>query len=59
VYLRILLFVLIFYLVIRLFRQLFGSDKDNNDQNFTDSGEGKKVSKDIGEYVDYEDVSKE
>ena len=54
-YLRIILFVVIVYLVIRIFRQFTRGD-NNNDQNLTNSDGGKKVSKDVGEYVDYEDL---
>ena len=55
-WLRIILFGFLIYLVIRLINQfvsgLTGKKKDDNEPGPKE----RKVSKDVGEYVDYEDV---
>lgn len=54
-YIRIILFGLLIYLIIRMIRQFFdGGDK--NDKNINSQGGGRKVSDDTGEYVDYEEI---
>ena len=54
-YIRIILFGLLIYLIIRMIRQFFDGG-DNNDKNISNSGGGRKVSDDTGEYVDYEEI---
>ena len=57
-YLRLILFGVLAYLIIRLVRQVF-SGKGSKRDNTVNSNKGKdkrKVSKDVGEYVDYEDM---
>jgi len=59
---RYLLLGLIVYLLVRSFMKYSHSDSSLNqeDQPFDNSEEaGKKVSKSIGEYVDYEEVKDE
>lgn len=55
-YLRIILFVILAYLVIRMVRQFFNGGNDNDDTNINKPGGGKKVSRDTGEFVDYEEI---
>jgi hypothetical protein len=57
--LRYLLIGLIVYLLVRSFIR-FGSepDKRQDDNKGNDRQSGKKVSKEIGEYIDYEEVKK-
>lgn len=55
---RILLYGLIFLLVIRMINSTFRTkptEKKKTNIN-TDNTKKKKVSKDVGEYVDYEEV---
>jgi hypothetical protein len=56
---RYLLIGLIVYLLVRSFVR-FGGGSDNSQQGVksNDKQTGKKVSKEIGEYVDYEEVKK-
>ena len=56
---RYLLIGLIVYLLVRSFVR-FGNGSDNSQQGVksNDKQTGKKVSKEIGEYVDYEEVKK-
>ena len=57
-YLRLILFGVLAYLIIRLVRQVFsgqGSKRDNT-VNSKKGEDKRKVSKDVGEYVDYEDM---
>ena len=56
---RYLLIGLIVYLLVRLFAR-FGSgpDKRQDGVKSNDKHAGKKVSKEIGEYIDYEEVKK-
>lgn len=55
-YIRLILIAILAYLVIRLFRRLFKSDNNRDDDNVSKPGGGKKVSDDTGEYVDYEEI---
>lgn len=55
-YIRLILIAILAYLVIRLFRRLFKSDNNRDDDNVSKPGGGKKVSGDTGEYVDYEEI---
>ena len=58
---RYLLIGLIVYLVVRSFRS-FGENAGQPDKvkepNETKKAEGKKISKSVGEYVDYEELKK-
>ena len=57
---RYLLICIIGYLIIRSFVK-FGQDKSSGDRREplkNDKAAQKKVSKEIGEYIDYEDVKK-
>lgn len=54
-YFRIFLFALLVYLLVRMVRQFFDGGKDD-DNDIRNSGGGKKVSDDTGEYVDYEEI---
>jgi len=56
VYIRLILFAILAYLIIRLIRQFFDSGNDSDDNNINKPGGGKKVSGDTGEYVDYEEI---
>ncbi len=51
--LRVFLIGLIIYLLVRSFF-LYG--KDENDQDRNNSKGGKKISKDTGDFVDYEEI---
>jgi hypothetical protein len=58
---RYLLIGLIVYLIVRSFTRYGGGGGSPADLNATDKNEkpgGKKISKEIGEYVDYEEVKK-
>ena len=56
-WLRILLFAILFILVIRLVNQFLAGAKPKEDPKVKNkTNGGKKVSKDVGEYVDYEEV---
>jgi hypothetical protein len=58
---RYLLIGLIVYLIVRSFRS-FGETSDKSDRirdpQSTKKAEGKKVSKSVGEYIDYEELKK-
>ena len=54
-YLRIILIIVLVYLVTRIVRQFIDGNK-NDDDNIDRGRGGKRVSKDTGEYVDYEEV---
>jgi hypothetical protein len=57
--LRIVLISLLIYLFVRSFSRYFmGEDERREVRDEKKPPEIKKVSKDIGEYVDYEDVDK-
>ena len=52
---RLLLISLLIYLVVKLVRDtIYGSDK--GDRDLKSDGSSRKVSRDTGEYVDYEEV---
>lgn len=55
---RILLYGLIFLLVIRMINSAFRSKPEEKKKSNikTDGKKKKRVSKDVGEYVDYEEV---
>jgi hypothetical protein len=56
---RYLLVGLIVYLLVRSFVRFgYGHDRKQDGFKSTDNQAGKKVSKEIGEYIDYEDVKK-
>ncbi len=54
-YIRIILVIILIWLLIRMFSQYLRSGNQSN-QNNTDPGNGRKVSKDTGEYIDFEEV---
>lgn len=57
--LRYLLIGLIVYLIARAFVKFGdGQDKGKNSFKRSDKQPGKKISKEVGEYIDYEDVKK-
>lgn len=57
---RILLFALIIFLIVKMFLPTFRTSKqtDNKKNDIKMTGEKKKkhISKDVGEYVDYEEM---
>ena len=53
---RFLLFAILIYLVVRMIREFMAGPKD--DDNLKKGSEGRKVRKDAGEYVDYEEVKR-
>ena len=55
---RVILFGILLYLVIKLINQFVSGlrGKDPEVDKNQDKDKGRKVSKDVGEYVDYEDV---
>jgi hypothetical protein len=58
---RFLLVSLIVYLIVRSFLKLGEGESPSSDRSETDNGSkanSKKVSKKIGEYVDYEELDK-
>jgi len=54
VLLRFVLFAVLFYLVYKLLREFFTGER--KEKKVTPPDSERKVSKDIGEYVEYEDV---
>jgi hypothetical protein len=58
---RYLLIGLVVYLIVRSFR-VFGESADKSDKikepHETNKANGKKISKSVGEYVDYEEIKK-
>jgi hypothetical protein len=58
---RYLLIGLVVYLIVRSFRS-FGEGSENSDKinqpHAAKKTEGKKISKSVGEYVDYEEIKK-
>lgn len=55
-YIRLILFAILAYLIIRLIRRFFDGGNDSDDNNVSTPGGGKKVSGETGEYVDYEEI---
>ena len=56
-WLRLLLFAILFILVIRLINQFIAGAKPEKDSKIKNkTSRDKKVSKDVGEYVDYEEL---
>ena len=53
--LRVFLIGLIVYLLVRSFF-LYGKEDNDQEQGRKNSKKGKKISKDTGDYVDYEEV---
>ena len=53
--LRVFLIGLIVYLFVRSFF-LYGKEENDHEQDRKNSKKGKKISKDTGDYVDYEEV---
>jgi hypothetical protein len=61
IFFRYILYGLVLYLVIRLLIGVGEGKKDpgiKKDSGSSDTTNGKKISKKIGEYIDYEDVDK-
>jgi hypothetical protein len=58
---RIILIGLIIYLIMRAFVRIGEEDKPPSRRNETDmkGKSGKKISKEIGEYIDYEEIKEE
>ena len=56
--LRVILIGLIIYLLLRSFVRYYQSDEaiPDNSSNQNKTIKGKKVSKEVGEYIDYEEV---
>lgn len=52
---RVLLFALLIYLIIRMIREFLTGPKEE-DTNVKSSAKERKVSRDVGEYVDFEEV---
>lgn len=52
---RLLLFAGLIYLIVRMVRQFFAAPEQDN-KNVKTSTKGRKVSKDVGDYVDYEEL---
>jgi hypothetical protein len=58
--LRIFLISLIIYLLVRSFVRYFQGEEETREvQEDKNSSNSKKISKEIGEYVDYEEIDKE
>ncbi|MCD4769765.1 MAG: hypothetical protein K8R35_06315 [Bacteroidales bacterium] len=57
-YIRIILFGILIYLIIRLIRRFLSTIRtpDDNTSKSKTSNSRRKVSKDAGEYVDYEEM---
>ena len=55
---RVLLISLLIYLVVKLVREYLAGPKEE-DQNIKSKDKARKVSKDVGEYVDFEEVNGE
>jgi len=58
---RIVLIGLIIYLIIRMFARYFAITKDSGHESGTDNKntpDKKKISRDTGEFIDYEEVDK-
>jgi hypothetical protein len=55
VYLRIILIGVLIFLVVRMIKQFFNGGGGGG-PTINKSSEGKKVSDDTGEYIDYEEV---
>ena len=55
-FLRFILFVVLFYLVYKLIKELFSGGKTKTDEPTKKSSSERKVSKDVGEFVEYEDL---
>jgi len=61
IFFRYILYGLVLYLVIRMLIGVVEGKKDagiKKDPGTTSTTSGKKISKKIGEYIDYEDVDK-
>ena len=52
-YLRLILIAILVYLVVKLVRDVAGGSQSSNSSS---GGNDRKVSRDVGEYVDYEEV---
>ncbi len=52
---RVLLFALLIYLIIKMIREFLAGPKEE-DTNVKSSAKERKVSRDVGEYVDFEEV---
>jgi hypothetical protein len=58
--LRIFLISLIIYLLVRSFVRYFQGEEETREvQEDKNSSNSKKISKEIGEYVDYEEIDRE
>ena len=58
--LRVFLISLIIYLLVRSFVRFFqGEEEEKRVSEDNNSSDKKKVSKEIGEYIDYEEIDKE
>ena len=56
-WLRILLIAILIYLVVRLVNQFLSGPKQDDKSNVNNKkSRDKKVSRDVGEYVDYEEL---
>jgi len=56
VYFRLFLLIVLGYLIIRMIKQFFGGNSGGK-ENISNTGKTtKRVPKDVGEYVDYEEV---
>jgi hypothetical protein len=58
IFIRVLLICLIAYLIVRSFANYWKEEKLSEPKPEKKDHENKKVSKKIGEYVDYEEVDK-
>ncbi len=57
-YIKLILFVILTYLIIRFIRRLLSPPRTGGDDTIKSKADKntRKVSKDVGEYIDYEDV---
>ncbi|HBE40357.1 MAG TPA: hypothetical protein DDW27_03995 [Bacteroidales bacterium] len=53
--LRVFLIGLVVYLLVRSFF-MYGKEENKKDKNNNDTNGSKRISKDTGEYIDYEEV---
>ena len=56
-YLRIILFVILFYLVVRLIKQFLSPSVNKKEEKIKSSNSTRKVSKEVGDYVDFEEIN--
>ena len=56
-YFRLILFAILFYLVVRLIKQFMSPSVNKKEEKIKGSNSTRKVSKDVGDYVDFEEIN--